>query len=203
MKDYLPSNDAELLIWLHNFNKKMAMHGYNLGLSSESLSEINMQSNSLSQAVQDVATKKEEVAQAVTYKNDVRTAFLTNLRKEIARIKTHRNYTESLGQEVGIIGTSTSFDPTNYKPELKVEVTGGVVRIKFKKKGVDGVNIYRRRKGEAVWHFLARDTRSPYEDRIQLEDPSKPEHWEYRAYGVINDEEIGQPSDVVEVIFGV
>jgi hypothetical protein len=68
--------------------------------------------------------------------------------------------------------------------------------------GVDGVNIYRRKRGEVIWQLVTRSTRSPYEHRIQLENPAQPEHWEYRAFGVIKDVEIGQPSDIVEVIFG-
>jgi len=128
--------------------------------------------------------------------------FSTNVRKKVTRIKAHKNYTDAMGRELGIIGTTTTFDATGYKPFLSVEVTGGLVGIKFQKKGVDGVNIYCRRKGEVSWRFLARDTRSPYDDHIKLENPSQPEHWEYRAYGVVNDMEIGQPSDVVEVIFG-
>ena len=30
----------------------------------------------------------------------------------------------------------------------------------------------------------------------------QPEHWEYRAFGVIDDAEIGQPSDIAEIVFG-
>lgn len=202
MRDYLPSNDAELLIWLRNFNTKAAMYGNDLGLSTKDLSEFDAQSNSLSEAVQDVATKKEEVAKSVAFKNEQRTSFLNRLRKEIARIKAHKNYTEAIGQELGIIGSKRSFDPATFKPKPKADVSGGMVRIKFQKKGIDGVNVYRRRKGEVEWQFRARDNNSPYEERIQLENPAVPEHWEYRLIGVIKDVEIGQPSDVVEVIVG-
>jgi hypothetical protein len=34
-------------------------------------------------------------------------------------------------------------------------------------------------------------------------DKMQPEHWEYKAFGVINDDEIGQASDIVEVVFGL
>ncbi|MBK7872253.1 MAG: hypothetical protein IPJ74_17055 [Saprospiraceae bacterium] len=203
MKDYIPANDAEFLLWFNNLKNKTLMHGYNVGLSQEDMSEIDIEGETIKQAIQEANTKKEEAAKAITYKNEVRAAFLKKLRKIIARIKAHRNYTNSLGQELGIIGKTASFDASNYKANLSGEVTGGLVKLKFQKKGVDSVNIYYRKKGEVTWRFLARDTRSPYEHRIQLENPAQPEHWEYRAYGVIKDVEIGQPSDVVEVIFGV
>ena len=94
------------------------------------------------------------------------------------------------------------FDKASYKAILTAEMFAGFVRLKFKKAGTDGVNIYHRKKRDATWHFLARDTKSPYDDHIVLVTPGQPEHWEYRAYGVIDDSEIGQPSDIVEVVFG-
>ncbi|MDZ4705804.1 MAG: hypothetical protein SH848_17890 [Saprospiraceae bacterium] len=202
MKDYLPHGDAELLLWLTNFNNKMMQYGYEFGLSPEDVSEIDMQGEIVRQAVQDANTKKEEAARATTFKNEQRASFVVNLRKGITRIKAHRNYKESFGQELGIVGTTSSFNATSFKPKPKGEVSGGMVRIKFQKKGVDGMNVYRRRKGEATWEFRARDNNSPYEERIQLEKPAQPEHWEYRLIGVVKDVEIGQPSDIVEVIFG-
>lgn len=203
MKDYLPHGDAEFLLWFTNLKNKIQLHGYNVGLSQEDMSEIDMEGEAIRQAIQDANTKKEEAAKAVAYKNEVRTAFLMKLRKIIARIKAHRNYSDSLGQELGIIGSKSNFDPTTFKPQPKVAVSGGVVRIKFQKKGIDGVNVYCRRKGAIEWQFQARDNNSPYQERIVLENPAVPEHWEYRLIGVIKDVEIGQPSDVVEVIFGV
>lgn len=202
MKDYLPHGDAELLIWLANFKSKISLYGSEFDMPQNDIAEISTESTELEQAVQDANMKKEEAARAISFKNERRANFLKNIRKEVARIKAHKKYTEAIGQELGIVGAGKSFDATSYKPTLTAEITGGVVRIKFQKKGVDGVNIYHRKRGEGVWRFLARDTRSPYEDRIKLENPTQPEHWEYRAYGVIKDDEIGQPSDVVEVIYG-
>jgi hypothetical protein len=37
---------------------------------------------------------------------------------------------------------------------------------------------------------------------LVLATPGQPEHWEYRAFGVLNDNEIGVASDIVETIFG-
>jgi hypothetical protein len=94
------------------------------------------------------------------------------------------------------------FDSENYKASITASIVAGCVRIKFVKNGVDGINIYNRPKGTAVWKFLARDTKSPYDDHIELATAGQPEHWEYRAFGVIDDAEIGQPSDIVEIVFG-
>ena len=121
---------------------------------------------------------------------------------EIARHKLANGYTQAIGEELGVIGTHLDFDPTTYKAKITAEIFAGFVRIKFIKKGTDGINLYHRKKGEATWIFLARDTKSPYDDHITLETPNQPEHWEYRAFGIIDDAEIGLPSDIVEVVIG-
>ena len=102
----------------------------------------------------------------------------------------------------GLISSPDVFDAVNYKPVLAVSVEGNLVRIRFKKLGADNVNIYHRLKGSAAWLFLARYTHSPYDDHIVLTNAGVPEHREYIAYGVKNDAEIGQPSDIAQVVFG-
>ena len=74
------------------------------------------------------------------------------------------------------------------------------MRIKFVKGIAEGVNLYHRLKGTGTWLFLARDTKSPYDDHVETN--GTPQHWEYQAYGVLNDAQIGQPSDIVEAVVG-
>ena len=64
------------------------------------------------------------------------------------------------------------------------------------------VNFYSRKKGESAWAFLSRDTNSPYDDHHPLTTAGVPEAREHIAYGVVNDVQIGQPSDIASVTFG-
>ena len=64
--------------------------------------------------------------------------------------------------------------------------------VKFEKSKTDGVNVYRRNKGEGSWTFLGRDTRSPFLDSEEFETPAE---LEYKVTAVIDDEEIGIDSD--------
>ncbi|MGL2963602.1 hypothetical protein ACSVH2_07255 [Flavobacterium sp. RSB2_4_14] len=50
--------------------------------------------------------------------------------------------------------------------------------------------------------LLTRATKSPYDFHPVLTEPNKPEHWEFRAFGVINDIEIGLASDIAEIVYG-
>jgi hypothetical protein len=72
---------------------------------------------------------------------------------------------------------------------------------RFKKLGFDSVNVYARASGESEWHFLARDTNSPYDDHRELAKPGTPEVREYRLIGVLKDQESGTPSDSTSVTF--
>lgn len=202
MNDIIPSGDAEFLLWLNNFRNKFAMYSNDFGTPPEDVGNMDMLVNEMNISVQEVATQKDVLAKTVAHKESVRKRVEAAVRAEANRYKSHKNYTTAIGQELGIISSKSTFNPATYKPMPKAEVSGGMVRIKFQKKGVDGVNVYCRRKGEVAWQFRARDNNSPYEERIVLENPAVPEHWEYRLIGVIKDVEIGQPSDVIEVIVG-
>ncbi len=58
-----------------------------------------------------------------------------------------------------------------------------------------------RLKAQTTWKKLSFDTNSPYDDHTELAVAGGAEVREYRAIGVVNDEEIGQPSDIVSVTF--
>ena len=200
--DYFPRGNAEQVTWLTNFKNKIATTGVTLGLDAPKITSLQDHCTNLIATINNVETKKTDLAAAVKAKDVSLQTDAGALRTEIARYKLLASFTASIGQDLGIVGSATTFDAASYKASITAEMYAGFVRIKFTKKGADGVNIYHRKKGEPSWHFLARDTKSPYDDHIALAVAGQPEHWEYRAYGVINDLEIGQPSDIVEIVYG-
>ncbi|MBC7721090.1 MAG: hypothetical protein H7068_03650 [Pedobacter sp.] len=202
MNDYFPRSNAEQVTWLTNFKTKIATTGVTLGLTPAQITTIQNHCTSLIAAISNVETKKTDLAAAVKAKEIASQTDAGALRIEVARYKTLATYLPTMGQDLGIIGTATTFDAASYKAKITAEMYAGFVRVKFTKNGTDGVNIYHRQKGEVTWQFLARDTKSPYDDHIVLATAGIPEHWEYRAFGVINDLEIGQPSDIVEMVYG-
>lgn len=109
--------------------------------------------------------------------------------------------TGAIADDLQIVGEADDFNAETYKPEISGQVFSGYVRIKFTKKGVDGVKIYVRLKGQTVWRLLSFDTNSPYDDFTALATPGVAEVREYQAFGVIDDVQIGQPSDIASVTF--
>lgn len=202
-KDYIPTTDGDLIPWLTNYKLKFQGTTTQLMLPMQPDDNFLYEIDQYIQSIHNATTKKEEWSRSVADKNDLGAKVLAKIRAKTNLIKASSGYTEGIGQELGIIGTTKKVDVINYKPPIKLDVLArGIIRISFTKGSTDGINIYRRRKGSLTWEFVARDTVSPYEDRIQLQNPGQPEHWEYCAIAVIKDQEIGQPSDVVEVVIG-
>lgn len=143
--------------------------------------------------------KKNEAKQAVADKDDLKKEQLPLMRNEIKRLKTHGGFTIAIGEALGVIGSDEAIP---VKPGLKGKARTNDVELSFTKKGLDGVNVYGRMKGVAAWTFLARDTNSPYNDARPLAVAGQPETREYMCIGVIADEETGDPSDIVSVVFG-
>jgi hypothetical protein len=199
--DYVPRNEPQLAVWLSNMGKKLSTHGPALGLTAEEINAAVTGCNDTSAKITEIEQKKNDLHHLVAIKDEVRDASLSSLRGLVTRMKAHPGYTEAIGQDLGVIAVTTSADLINNKTTLKADVLPGRVRISFTKKGFTGVNIYSRLEGTAKWIFLARDTNSPYEDNRPLAN-DQPEKREYMAMGVVGDDEVGQPSDILSVLFG-
>jgi hypothetical protein len=151
---------------------------------------------------------------AATIKPDVEGRF----RLLVAQLKANSNYSKAIGENLGIEADETSFDEENYKPEGSAKAVLNVVTIKFSKKGVDGQVIYSKvTTGVSAlpstpgtptpvilsqYTKIAIDLHSPYIDNRELTVAGQPELREYYLRGVLNDAEIGVPSDVIRVVVG-
>jgi hypothetical protein len=198
---YLPVKFAAQVIWLNNYKLKIAVHSTALGLTATQLADEVQWCEDVIAAINNIETKSAELKSARSAKTATDRSQLAAIRANIARHKVHIDYTPAIGSELGIVSNNTGFDPTTYKAALTVEIFGGHVRIKFTKRGADGINLYHRKKTAIEWGFLARINKSPFDNHIVLAIPNQPEHWEYRAFGVVDDEEVGIASDIVEVVY--
>lgn len=225
--NYLPEGDSEKVTWLNNFSSKFSGYSVLLGFTDDEVTGISKDAAMFAYCVMIVVLFKTEKQERVKYKNlvsngaigtpiddfpslptipappdAVPAGIFKRLAKTVQRIKNHPKYTDAIGRDLGIIGAEDTFDEDTYKTELTAEVFPGSVRISFTKGDVEAVNIYSRPEGETDWVFLATDHHSPYNDTRPLADPNTPETREYMGMGVIDDEEIGQPSDIVSAVFG-
>ena len=201
MADYVPNTDDALIPWLTNLKTKLTTYSAALGITPARATQITAWCDALIAAINNTAQKKAAWLAVAANKQTQTDTSLTGLRAEIGLWKKQPAMTDAISADLQIVGATDTFDADNYAPDVTGQAFAGYVRIKFKKNGADGINIYTRKKGEPGWKFLARYTNSPYDDHTPLTVAPQPEVREYQAFGVLGDDQIGQPSDIVSVTF--
>ena len=109
---------------------------------------------------------------------------LTRIFDLVAEMKDADAYTDTIGQDLQIIGPEES--ASHAAPALKLKVEQGAgsecVKISFVKYGHMGVYIESKRgAANAPWEFIGIDTESPYMDERPLLVATTPEVREYRV----------------------
>lgn len=200
-KEFFPDKEADQSSWAINLKSKLPLYASNLEISPSSQANMIASCKEITDEINAVQLAKATLKKAISRKNAAKAKALLILRKEIARAKTAPNYTIAIGKDLGIVSINSSKDNDNFKPSLKGESFPGYVRLSFIKKDTDGVNIYTRLKGSATFQFLARDSFSPFDDKRPLNTPTQAEIREYMAIAVIGDEQVGQQSNIISVVF--
>jgi len=214
-KSYYPTDRAGQINWHENFAKEFPKVGESLGFSQ---AEIANGVNDSTYAVYiletlgaDIESDPGHAGRAVLEGQSqgsyvdlpggsgappaVRPGIDTRRQARVERIKAHSKFTDAIGKLLKIV--SAKLDPQRYKAELgQPRQTGPNVTIPFRKAGgeVSGINLYRQAKGESSPHLVGFFWRTPAID-------TKPGSGQltYTARAVIQDKEIGQPSDAVAV----
>jgi len=203
MPDFIPPADPAKIIWLTNLKTKIAGYATALGITAARVTQIIAWCDDLITSINAAAQAKLDWLSASAAQVTQEKTSLAGLRGEIALWKPQPGMNSATEADLKIVGTSTPFNPDTYKAVItSAEAFSGYVRLKFQKGGVHSVNFYWRLKGQTVWQFLSRDTNSPYDDHNPLAVAGVPEVREYIAFGVVNDVQIGQPSDIKNVTFG-
>ena len=201
MPDYLPHNDGDKLNWYTNYNSKIGTDGPTVGLSAGDITAIQSKLGAYLSQFNSLVQLKNTLKAMTATTRALEKALLVDVRKQVARLKTHAGFTPGIAANLDVVGEPDAFDPDTFKPKLTVTVFPGTVRAEFIKGETDGVNLYCRLRGQTGWKFVARDTNSPYEDHTPLAQPGVPEAREYCARAVLGDQEIGQMSDIVSVTY--
>ena len=129
-------------------------------------------------------------------------AELPLIRAAIKRAKTSPGCTPAIQTQLDWIGQAQNVVPAHPGPGIDAEAQRGRVKISGKKPGFDSVNIYSRKKGDVQWKLIAvRKRKFPYYDESPLAVANTPEVREYMAIGAVKDEEVGEPSEIKEVVY--
>ena len=205
MADFIPKDNNNLVTWATNLRTKIDIHGPTLGMTAAQITAFKAVLLGIINAAQAVMAAKTAFSSAVANLETVKQTDLAKtgpVRTAINQWKASGLLTAAMEQDIAVVGTGAVVAPPAYQAKINAEVRPGFVRITFKKLGVDGLNIYVRLTGQTIWRKLSFDSNSPYDDHTALAVAGTAEVREYRALGVIADEEVGQPSDIVSVTFG-
>jgi hypothetical protein len=194
-KPYIPgANDAKST-WAATYKTNITTDGPTCGLTA---GEVTAQENAAQGVVDELKNIKDAKAAYESAVADAKATLNTHLgviRTGVKRMKTHGGYTPAIGQHLQIIGDDHSIDLATIKPVLTIAKVPRGYEIKFNLLDFfDGVHIYRKRKADADFSYLATDTSSPYIDTEIMEDST-----EYQAFFLLDDDEVGQASDHIIV----
>ena len=134
-------------------------------------------------------------------------------RSIIGRIKKHQAYTVADGEDLKIEGDESTEDIHALKPIFKIEKEGGHPNLIWSKGISQGVKIKVARTapgpmppppmgspGPVNFQFLAIDTQPDYLDSTPLPAYGQTEVWSYCMIYILNDEEIGDWSEIQSVL---
>ena len=214
-KSYFPIDRAGRTVWYDNFAKEFPRVGKDLGFSD---AEITNAVNDSKYAVHILTTLGADIdadpghaANSILSGQSsgdfvdlpgggsapapVRPGIDTRRQARVERIKAHSTFNADIAKKLKI--ESGKVDAANYKAELgRARLTGNFVTIPFRKAGggVSGINLYRQAKGDKSPQKVGFFFRTPAIDTAPGKGDLK-----YTARAVVNEKEIGQPSDAVSV----
>ncbi len=217
--DWLPSREDELAAWFMNFARKVPEHQDRLDLGPVDVIGVAADGAVVHSAVAAVRLAKTRLREWLDFKNlelygrgatpavpapaaagpvePVAPGIVRRTRRLVARIKTHRNYTESIGEVLGLIGADDE-TPDEVLPTGSVKVLPGFrVEVGFVKGRFDGVDIESRRRHGTRWVHLAFDSYSPYVDNRPPLTAGQPERRHYRLRYRDNDVPVGDYSETL------
>jgi hypothetical protein len=220
---YLPHSDQDRVVWLNNFANKFGVVAVSLGLGAD-VASVNNDAAMFAYIVNRTELITAHKEQLVNFKNLLRggpisptvltvlampvvaapptavaAGIFLRLSQLVQRIKNSAGYTEALGKELGIVGAEiASFDADVMKPAIKLVIKGGrAVEVQWTKGKSDALYI-ETDKGNG-WQFIGIDTIPHFTDSTPITGPAT---WKYRAIYLVNDERVGNWSDIMSITVG-
>ncbi len=201
-KDFMPDSAQGLRDWAANYLLEIDAIATRIDWPSASVIALKARLTNIKNAAQEVIDKQNDLDVATGLLEQAKDTELSEIRRDTNNLKSTRGFTSGDANTLDVASGSDDFDPDEYKPPLSAKSLPGRIEITGKKVGADSLNLYWRIKGQANWNLLAaKRARFPYYDTNPPAIPGQPEEREYRAIGVLGDDEIGQPSDIVSAIF--
>jgi len=219
---YLPPEEEKLREWFEKFNKKLPAHAATFGLTPGQLASVNADTLNFSYWLGQSDLFKDEKEERVDYKNllkdgplgapagtpptppviaapppAVLPGIVPRTRQLVRYLKNHLSYSETIGQDLDIIGAEDTTEKATLKPIIKLVLTGAGVNVKWTKGIAQAIRI--EKDSGSGYQLLAIDTEPDYLDTTPITGAATRK---YRAIYIIKDEMAGLWSDVASIAVG-
>jgi hypothetical protein len=211
---YLPDGDIKRVDWLNNFAAKLATHAAYLNIPPATVTQTTQDAENFKAMITYAESYKDYGKAITSYKNLMSTKgnrhapmqpmppapvltfanppvgdIFGRVRRLVQLIKNNNLYTQSIGADLGIIGSERTVDFSKLMPRLIITLNAGRPVISWKKGNMQGIKIYVDR--GSGYQFLALDTQPDYTDIHPLPSAGQSAVWKYQAIYILNDEEVG------------
>lgn len=194
--DYIPNGKYEFKDWAVDYADTTKKNIGSFGITDASYADVKKLVDDLVNCSVKEQKLIDEKLKQIKLCQSARKATEDACRASAQSIKTNADYTDAVGRDFNIIGAEIIFDAKTFKPMLTLRRVSSGVEINFEKSETEGINLYRRIEGETDWRYMARDTHSPYIDTKKMDTHAS---YEYMAWAVIKDKEIGLESDTAKI----
>ena len=223
MADYIPKEEAALVVWFADHAAGVATHGMTVGLGIPDFAQSAADAATVAHAVNGRSLYESKKQEFTAYKDillyaplntplpgtptapvvgalpaGALAACVARARQRAEQIKSHPAYNVAIGEDCRIVAPAGP--PPSTQPTLKaVDETDFAVRLRFAMLGHDQLELQSKRGAEADFSLLAYDTNSPYLDARATLVAGQPEVRQYRARWRDDDLPFGDWSDIVQV----
>ena len=222
---YLPTSDAGLVIWMNNFKSKIGTYAPITGITPAEVTSVTNDAAFFQYIVNSLEVFKQTAHNVTQYKNLLKHAVgqqhigavpsipalgiaptavtegvFDRVSKLVQRIKASLNYTENMGQDLGIVAPSVSIDPETLQPVLTIKLDAGRPHIKSNKSIADAIDLYVDRKTGTGFVLIARLLKLEFIDTATLSANALIAEWEYKAMYVIGNDNVGIMSSPVSIL---
>jgi hypothetical protein len=222
---YLPNSDSERVVWLNNFSVKIGTYASTVGVTPAEVTAVHNDSAFYQYIVNMLDSYKQSLNNITSYKNllkhsagtehlgaipaaptlsaaptAVTEGVFDRISKLAQRIKASLNYTESIGNDLGIIAPISTIDLTTLKPDLIIKLDAGRPHIKCAKGVSDGIDLYVDRKDGTGFVLIGRLLKTDFIDTANLPAATPLAEWDYKAMFFIGNDNVGLMSAVESIV---
>lgn len=199
-KDIIPTTGAKLTAWAETFKKNVAQNAAVLNLSPSEVGNIDqlctemIEQRKATQVARNLAKAEGKKEKALQQTN------VGKLRKYISKIKASPGVASNTMVGLGVKRANQKPVEETYQPKISVAVEGELIRVKFKKYGVDRMEFWGSCNGAGFQRLESR-SRSPFYFKPEPQSNHLPQRWHIKAIAIYKDKHFGKWSEILTVLY--